>query len=329
MVEIIEDRDTYTAGHSARVARYSKLIAQEMGYSEKDCIRLYQAAMLHDVGKVATPDAVLLNPKQLNDIEYKLVQEHVMVGYKLLSNVPMFSSLADIVYSHHERYDGTGYPRGLKGNEIMPLARIIIVADAFDAMTTSRIYKARQTIPEALSELKSLSKIQFHPEVVEAAIEVLKDINIDDEINQLPKSEVEEMRFAYFYKDILTHVYNEDYLEVVLAKNEYEKQYNYLYAVFIKNFSRYNKEHSWTDGNEVLKKIADTLNGLYTDAIVFRTFGDDFVLLSKEEVPSETFTMALDNLLDDIEVNYNLKVVELSKQQIKTPKDIESIEYEK
>jgi putative nucleotidyltransferase with HDIG domain len=143
MVEIIEDRDTYTAGHSARVARYSKLIAQEMGYSEKDCTRLYQAAMLHDVGKVATPDAVLLNPKQLNDIEYKLVQEHVMVGYKLLSNVPMFSSLADIVYSHHERYDGTGYPRGLKGNEIMPLARIIIVADAFDAMTTNRIYKGR------------------------------------------------------------------------------------------------------------------------------------------------------------------------------------------
>lgn len=131
IVDMIEQRDTYTAGHSKRVALYCKMIAKEMDYSEEDCELIYQAGILHDVGKIATPDAVLLNPKSLNNIEYKLIQEHVEVSYKLLKEVPMFKPFAEVVYSHHERYDGKGYPRGLKDDDILPLSRIMIVADAF------------------------------------------------------------------------------------------------------------------------------------------------------------------------------------------------------
>ena len=115
--------------------------------------KIYQAGILHDIGKIATPDVILLNPQILNKLEYKLIQEHVKVGYRLLVNIPMFQDLAEIIHSHHERYNGTGYPRGLKGDEINPLARIMIVADAFDAMTTNRIYKGRKNLTEALDEL--------------------------------------------------------------------------------------------------------------------------------------------------------------------------------
>lgn len=243
MVEMIEERDTYTAGHSKRVAEYSKKIAQQMGYSEQECTKLYQAGILHDIGKVATPDTVLLNPKTLNAIEYKLIQEHVVVSYNLLKNIPMFKDLADIVRSHHERCDGKGYPRGLSGEEIEPLSRIMMVADAFDAMTTNRIYKPRKTVSEALSELVSLKLQQFHPEVVDSAVIALRDIKIDENISQTPKTKLEEERFAYFYKDTIGNIYNQNYLELILSKNSYEPEYKYMKLFTVHSFSQYNKKN--------------------------------------------------------------------------------------
>lgn len=329
MVEMIEDRDTYTAGHSRRVAEYSKLITQEMGYTEAECTQLYQASILHDVGKIATPDAVLLNPKQLNEIEYKLVQEHVTVSYKLLSNVPMFASLAEIVYSHHERYDGSGYPRGLQGDEITPLGRIMIVTDSFDAMTTNRIYKGRKSVTEALGELQLLAGKQFHPEVVNAALKALKDIEIDEKINQLPKNEIEEMRFAYFYKDILTKLYNENYLELVLARNVFEKSYRYAALFFIKKFSQFNNDNGWAEGNELLKEIAHILRDVFPAGLCFRTFGDDFVIISKEAIDIEAITKRLNLLTKKKNINYSVKSLNLEEMQIESLKEIEQIEHER
>ncbi len=325
MVEMIEDRDTYTAGHSKRVAQYSKLIAEHMGYSEDDCTKIYQAGILHDVGKIATPDAVLLNPKSLNDIEYKLIQEHVSVGYKLIKNVPMFEPLAEIIYSHHERYDGKGYPRGLKDNEITPLARIMIVADAFDAMTTNRIYKSRKSVSLALEELKDLSQIQFHPDVVESALVVLKDLKIEDEINQLPTTEIEEERFAYFYKDTLAEVYNKNYLDLVLIKNRYGDIHRYMYVFFLKDFSTYNKKHGWKNGDELLKKVALTLKKYYVSALVFRVFGDDFVVLSTEEFATLEIQNTLDETLKESHLKYRVKSIDISEVKIDTSEDIEAL----
>ena len=312
MVEMIEQRDTYTAGHSRRVAEYSRLIAKEMGYSEKDCTMLYQAGILHDVGKTATPDAVLLNPKTLNDIEYKLIQEHVTVSYMLLKNIPMFRSLAEIVRSHHERYDGKGYPRGISGDEIPPLARIMIVADAFDAMTTNRIYKARKTKQEALDELSEFSSKQFHPEVVEKALIALRDIKIDDEISQLPKSRLEEERFAYFYKDTLSNAFNQTYLDVVLMKNSYDLEYKSLNIFSIKNFSNFNREHGWKEGDKILTEFSNILSQKAPDSLVFRVFGDDFVLISLEQIELKEIIESLDKLLSAYDVDYTIKNIDLS-----------------
>lgn len=317
MVDMIEERDTYTAGHSKRVATYSKMMAYEMGYSDDECMKIYQAGILHDIGKVATPDAILLNPKSLNEIEYKLIKEHVVISYKLLNSIPMFKELAEIVYSHHERYDGDGYPQGLSGDEIPPLSRIMIVADAFDAMTTNRIYQARKSVKEALVELESFTYKQFHPEVVKAALEVLKDVHIDKNISQIPTTQIEKERFAYFYKDILCDVYNESYLDLVLAKNGInEAAYTFLYLLEFKQFSQFNKAHGWSSGNEFLKAIAILLKDIFQESLVFRIFGDDFAILSHEQLQTQMIHEKVKGSLKE-DIDYTLREIELKNKSIK------------
>jgi len=325
MVEMIEQRDTYTAGHSRRVAKYCQMIAKEMGYSDEECTLIHQAGILHDVGKIGTPDTILLNPKKLNDIEYKLIQEHVTVSYKLLNKIPMFKSFAEIVYSHHERYDGTGYPRNLKADNILPLARIMIVADSFDAMTTSRIYKSRKTIHEAFDELLLLSSKQFHPEVVEKAIIALKDIVIDDNITQLPKSKLEEERFAYFYKDTLSEAYNQNYLDVILLKNSYDLEYKKMEIFSIKNFSDYNKVYSWNEGNKILNKFSNIIYKNIFDGLLFRVFGDDFVVLYNEKINSKEIVKELDKIFIDKNLTYMIKHINLTRINISNVAEIEHI----
>ena len=325
MIEMIEKRDTYTAGHSRRVAEYSQKIAKEMGYSREDQTMIYQAGMLHDVGKIATPDTVLLNPKELNEIEYKLIQEHVTVSYQIISNIPMFKPLAEIVYSHHERNDGKGYPRGLKDEEITHLARIMIVADAFDAMTTNRIYKGRKSVQEAIAELLELSGKQFHPEVAQKAAIALKDVIIDDKISQLPQTQLEEERFAYFYKDTLSEVYNQNYLDVILRKNSYTKEFRSLEIFLINNFSIYNKKNGWDNGDKFLASFASVLRTHFKDSLVFRVFGDDFVVVSEKIVYMEEVVTILDEMTKNEGISYQVKSIDPVEHKISEIAQIENI----
>jgi putative nucleotidyltransferase with HDIG domain len=325
MVEMIEDRDTYTAGHSKRVAHYCKTIAEQMGHSEEECTKLYQAAILHDVGKIATPDAVLLNPKNLNEIEYTLIKEHVEVGFKLLDHIPMFESLADIVHSHHERYDGRGYPRGLSGNEIHPLARVMIVADAFDAMTTNRIYKTRKSVQEALDELMRFKLHQFHPEVVDSALIALHDIKIDENISQIPRTKLEQERFAYFYKDRLADTYNQNYLEIILKKNSYEKEFNHIDIFLLNNFSKYNKEVGWSMGDEFLHTLGAFLSDYFKESLVFRVFGDDFAVLSKAAMDLSDLKMKLDSMMTGSCLGYVIKGIEIEANNIHSVYQLEEL----
>jgi len=323
MVKLIEERDTYTAGHSQRVAKYSKMIAEEMGYSEDECKKVYQAGILHDIGKIATPDVILLKPQKLNDLEYKLIQEHVVVGYKLLVNIPMFKDLAEIVYAHHERYDGSGYPRALKDDEIPDLSKIMAVADTFDAMTTNRIYKGRKSIQEALEELVSLKSLLFNADVVDAAKKVLKNITIDVKIDQLPHSDIEKERFSYFYKDMLTELYNQNYLDVVLVRNNFAFHYKNLFILNLKHFSEYNKEHGWKSGDDILKKIANILKNCFDTSNVFRVFGDDFVVLDNGECDMKNIKTSINKILEDTKVKCDLLHMELNRDEIVSTSEIE------
>lgn len=279
LVKMIEGRDTYTGGHSERVALYSKKIAEAMGCTEEACDLIYQAGILHDIGKIITPDAILLKPGKLTNNEYSLIKNHVTAGYEILSEVPMYSKLVDIIYAHHEHYDGSGYPRFLKGDEIPMPARIMAVADAFDAMTTRRIYKSKKNSTEAIAELQELSGIWYDPKVIEVALDVLKSINIDDNVSQEPSTYIDDERFAYFYKDPLTHLYNHDYLDFILKKSNDREENICLHMINIKNFTSYNQQYGWSEGDILLSEFSAYLESEFSDFQIFRIFGDDFALL--------------------------------------------------
>jgi PAS domain S-box-containing protein/putative nucleotidyltransferase with HDIG domain len=283
MVSMIESRDSYTAGHTKRVANYCALIAQGMGFSSQDIELLKKAAWLHDIGKIATPDNILLKPTQLTQLEYELIQDHLIAGYNMLKEIDDYKEIADIMVQHHERYDGHGYPYGLAGDEISPLGQVMIVADAFDAMTTNRVYKPKKTLKEALKELEELSEKQFHPNVVKVAVKVLASIRIDENITQMPSTKIEEQRFSYFYRDKLTNLFTIEYLQLALRYNEFPDGM-YIYTIKLHNFSLYNKEKGWSQGNKLLVSFAMFLEQEFSQELLFRVEGDDFLLLSQVKI---------------------------------------------
>lgn len=282
IANMIEQRDTYTAGHSTRVCDYATLIASEMGLCEEEIRRLGWAAKLHDVGKIVTPDSVLLKPGELNELERELIKEHVNAGYKALSSVFFYQELADIVISHHERYDGGGYPHGKKGDEISISGYILSVADSFDAMTTNRIYKPRKSKEESFLELKALGGSWYHPDVVEAALKALANIDIDPSINQLATTPIEEERLSYFFKDRLTKLYNEDYYMLSGSGRTRHPKPKELDIISLVNFTKYNKEFTWDGGNKLLEKFAKFLNEKLPNYLIFRMWGDCFVIANFE-----------------------------------------------
>lgn len=278
--EMIDHRDTYTAGHTVRVAGYSRMLAAEMDLGEDLISALQQAAILHDIGKIATPDSVLLKPGKLSALDYELIKLHASAGHAMLSGIPMYQELAETIRHHHERYDGMGYPDRLRDGEIPLLSRIIVVADSFDAMTTNRIYKPRKTVEEALEEIEALSGSQFDPEVVAVSRRALSGVVIEESITQLPKNQMEQRRFSYFFSDKLTGLYNEDYLQIILRNNLAPREFSCLHSLHVKGLDQYNRLHGWEQGNLLIQKFAAELQSRYPDALLFRVYGQDFIIIT-------------------------------------------------
>ncbi|MFK5975056.1 MAG: response regulator [Sulfurovum sp.] len=298
LIDMIDKRDSYTAGHTVRVAQYCEMIAKEMGYPKEEIERLSIAASLHDIGKIATPDTVLLKPALLEDDEYKIIQLHLIDGYQLLSKLTEYKDIAVVMRSHHERYDGQGYPDGLYGNEIPKLSRVIILADAFDAMTTNRIYKKKKSVNEALEEIEALSQIQFHPEVVKASLEVLKNIEIGIYTEQLPQNKIDESRYAYYYKDRLTDLFTIEYLPIVIDNNYNNKEF-FIYKIQLKNFHQFNLNHSWEDGNQLLINYAKFIKNRYKNTTIFRIEGDDFLIISSKQLEPKDIEFDISNFIQN------------------------------
>ena len=167
-----EYRDPETGAHIQRMAHYSRLIAAELGLSVEEQDRILSAAPMHDIGKVGTPDTILLKPGRLNQEEMEVMRQHALIGYNILksSEAKMLQLAAEIAYSHHERFDGTGYPNGLKGDAIPLAGRIVAVADVFDALTNVRPYKQAWTLDAARAFLLENSGGHFDPACVEALL---------------------------------------------------------------------------------------------------------------------------------------------------------------
>lgn len=167
-----EYKDTDTGEHIARMSRYSKVLALAYGMSEYEAEQLKQAAPMHDVGKIGIPDSVLLKPGRLNENEYEHMKQHALIGAKILENStsPLLQLAHKLALEHHEKWDGTGYPYGLKGEEISIEGRIVTIADVFDALTSKRPYKKACSVEEALDLLKDEAGKHFDPQLVDLFI---------------------------------------------------------------------------------------------------------------------------------------------------------------
>jgi cyclic di-GMP phosphodiesterase len=162
----IDLRDSETAGHSQRVCGYSLVIARAMSWSDKHLASLARGAYLHDIGKLGVPDGILLKPGPLTADERTVMQQHVQIGFELVSGVPFLADAAEIILTHHERHDGSGYPCGLKAEEILPGARIFAVADSFDAITSDRPYRRASPFAEGRETIQREVGRLFDPQVV-------------------------------------------------------------------------------------------------------------------------------------------------------------------
>ena len=171
----VEAKDKYTKGHSDRVSEYSVLIGKELGLSHDELKQLRIGGLFHDIGKIGVPDSILLKTEILTDEEYSEIKNHPSIGKHILSSASIFSDIVPIVYHHHEKYDGTGYPGKLSGEDIPLLARITAVADTFDAMTSKRSYRDALSLEVAKNEIERCSGTQFDPKVVEAFLTVYKN----------------------------------------------------------------------------------------------------------------------------------------------------------
>jgi len=171
LVSLVDLRDFYTGGHSSRVATYARSIGVHLGFADADLDKVVMAALLHDIGKIGVPDHVLLKPGKLTDEEFGQIKKHPELGWMALKNIEDFKSISLIVLHHHERMDGRGYAGGLQGNAIPLGARIISVADSYDALTTNRPYRTARTQQQAIEELLRCEKTQFDSRVLAAFLD--------------------------------------------------------------------------------------------------------------------------------------------------------------
>jgi hypothetical protein len=172
LTRALDTRDEETEVHSQRVRRYTELLGRRLGVAEDDLEDMSRGALLHDIGKIGVPDAILLKPARLTEDELAMMRRHPVIGYSMIVHIPFLAKAAEIVLHHHEAYDGTGYPSGLVGDQIPLGARIFAVADALDAMTSDRPYRRALPLATALAEIERCRGKQFDPHLVDTLLAI-------------------------------------------------------------------------------------------------------------------------------------------------------------
>ena len=171
----IDAKDPYTNGHSKRVAKYTRLIAQRLGFEREELDRIYYIALLHDCGKIGVPDSILGKPGKLTEEEFEVIKSHTVRGGEILSSFKSLEDADEGALYHHERYDGKGYPEGRAGEDIPFIARMICVADSFDAMNTNRVYRKMLSPDRVIEELESKKGLQFDPRIADVMLDLLRE----------------------------------------------------------------------------------------------------------------------------------------------------------
>lgn len=273
LVHIVEQRDSYTAGHSNRVSLYARKIGEALQMDETTLEFLEKAGTLHDIGKVETPDSILLKPGPLSIKEKRLIQNHSVAGQKILSHISIYPSLQRVIRHHHEWYNGNGYPDGLSGIQIPLESRIITIADAFDAMTSRRVYKRSMDLDHALLELSRGSGTQFDPEIVSASIGTLRSVYRGEE-SANRSLHLEAERMAYFFRDRESGYYTLDFLQYV--KNNMDLVSEGEVWVLDVDFA--------DSENDITEKIMDALNRVSPDTMPIRLSSERYALLFLSQI---------------------------------------------
>jgi putative nucleotidyltransferase with HDIG domain len=173
MSQVVETRDPYTAGHERRVAELATAVGRELGLGDAELDGLRLGSLIHDIGKIAVPAEILAKPGRLSTVEFNLIKQHAQSGYEILSVIDFGRPVADMVLQHHERLDGSGYPNGLTGEELLVETRILSVADVVEAMSSHRPYRAALGADAALAEIREGAGVRYDPDVVAACERVM------------------------------------------------------------------------------------------------------------------------------------------------------------
>lgn len=304
LAKAIDAKDTYTNGHSYRVAEYSVLLARELGWKEEDVENLRQAALLHDIGKIGIPDSVLNKPSKLTDEEYNVIKSHADKGREILQCITAIPDANLIAGHHHERYDGSGYPDGLKGEEIPESARIVAVADAYDAMNSKRIYRKNLKKDVIRQELVNGKNKQFDPRATDAFIRMMDEGRLvirenDEDGDGRPENDKEDVSSQLLQKvvetmsnqnstegrDFLTGLPLRNLGEVQIAEAMQEDN-GCLAFIDVDNLKKINDTIGHKAGDRLLKMVGHLLQEDSPNNIICRLGGDEFLLfmsgMSKE-----------------------------------------------
>ncbi len=302
LANAIDAKDPYTRGHSTRVAQYSAMIAQALGWDEERIDDLRYAAMLHDIGKIGVPDSILNNPKKLTEVEYGIIKSHTTMGGDILKNRIMVRMAEDVARSHHERYDGKGYPDGLKGEEIPEGARIVAIADAFDAMSSNRIYRRACDREHIMSELEQGKGRQFDPAFTDLFIELWNSGRIEHILAEENASDSESMEASSaLLKDVMeafvsqgasdnidiaTGIMNRTAGEAAIAQAM--KSEGGCFTFFdVDNLKKINDTHGHEAGDRILKIMGDVMKENGENCVCCRLGGDEFLCFMKNSSRDE------------------------------------------
>lgn len=304
----VDAKDDYTGQHSVHVAQNATLLAKELGWNEEEIYNIYYAGLLHDIGKISVPDAILHKPANLTEHEFRIMKGHTTIGAEILKDIGIAKMARTVALHHHERYNGTGYPMGLKGDEIPLEARIVTIADAYDAMTSNRVYRDCLTKEDIIEELDAGRGEQFDPYLVDVFIKMVREdklqefdtlqMNLDRdttgpvaESNQILMRVMEANNKAMkreAMRDPLTGMYNRNYAESQINAYLHKEKKGVCLMLDLDNFKQVNDRFGHIAGDYALRSIAEMLGLVTKDkGIACRMGGDEFLIFLYEKGDKE------------------------------------------
>ncbi len=295
-VLVMEARDVYTKGHSLRVAYYASIIGKALGLSKKEQKELYIAGLLHDIGKIGIPDNILLKPGKLSPNEYEIIKNHAEFSYQIIRSIKRFEGIADYVRYHHERCDGSGYPKGLRGEEIPIGARILAIADIFDAVTTTRPYRKKLSVDRVLKLLVDMGDA-LDQDIIKRSMDVLKgaysEIQGKLEGRDFLPEDIDTIRKRIFTTDYMTGLLRRK--QFVKEVDKLIKKYGRFYVFYfdIKNLSYINHVYSMDVGDKIIIYTAEALKELDSVKLLARTEPDAFYFVYDGDIEPGVFVVKL------------------------------------